>query len=329
MEVRYQYSNSLSVEVMGVIFSSFPEDTGGSGFDYVIDVREHIAATITANDLVRFTLLNADKQYQLIGDGFSVIPNDVNRETLGKIDLVKNEILKYPPYHSKVVSFCLYGTTPMYLEGALRNAEAYASKYPDWKVYMYTRKDVPEYYINELTKRGAVIIPCVSIWGWLMMFMRFYPTENPSNVIYLSRDTDCRLTDRENIAIHQWINESTKTLHIMRDHPYHGTQILGGMWGLRNKSLLNLRLWVVDWVIQFLKSGRNLEKGPDQYFLRSVYQVLKEDAYVNDEFFRFESVRYPIKHPRSDFEYIGEPYDEHNKYNVELRDAFRKAVGRR
>ena len=49
---------------------------------------------------------------------------------------------------------------------------------------------------------------------------------------YFTRDLDSRLNDREQAAVTEWLN-SNKSFHIMRDHPWHGTEILGGMWGCK------------------------------------------------------------------------------------------------
>ncbi|KAB7500864.1 hypothetical protein Anas_06872, partial [Armadillidium nasatum] len=38
---------------------------------------------------------------------------------------------------------------------------------------------------------------------------------------------------REYDAVSEWLNSTTKSLHLMRDHPDHRVQILGGMWGIR------------------------------------------------------------------------------------------------
>ena len=43
-----------------------------------------------------------------------------------------------------------------------------------------------------------------------------------------SRDLDSDLFKREEDAVHYWIR-TNKTLHSMRDHSSHGTEILGGM----------------------------------------------------------------------------------------------------
>jgi hypothetical protein len=56
----------------------------------------------------------------------------------------------------------------------------------------------------------------------------------------ISRDTDSRLNSRESNAVNQWL-KSNKDFHIMRDHPYHNTEILGGMWGVRNGLLSDIK----------------------------------------------------------------------------------------
>ncbi len=41
-----------------------------------------------------------------------------------------------------------------------------------------------------------------------------------------------RISSREVAAVSDWLN-STLPFHVMRDHPDHGAEILGGMWGAR------------------------------------------------------------------------------------------------
>ena len=47
------------------------------------------------------------------------------------------------------------------------------------------------------------------------------------------RDLDSRLTGREAAAVTDWLENTDRPFHIMRDNPNHGTEILGGMWGAR------------------------------------------------------------------------------------------------
>ena len=65
------------------------------------------------------------------------------------------------------------------------------------------------------------------------MVWRFLPLLDPLVDAVASRDLDSRLTAREAAAVTQWLEESGLPFHVMRDHPMHGTEILGGMWGAR------------------------------------------------------------------------------------------------
>ena len=62
------------------------------------------------------------------------------------------------------------------------------------------------------------------------MLWRFFPTMDPNVDLIMSRDLDSRFTAREAAAVREWL-ASNKTLHAMRDHPFHGVPIMGGGWG--------------------------------------------------------------------------------------------------
>lgn len=46
------------------------------------------------------------------------------------------------------------------------------------------------------------------------------------------RDLDSKVSKRELAAVNDWLS-SGKPYHVMRDNKYHGTSILGGMFGMR------------------------------------------------------------------------------------------------
>ena len=68
------------------------------------------------------------------------------------------------------------------------------------------------------------------------MNWRFLPTLDPQVDFFMSRDLDSLIFEREYSAVEEWL-KSSKSLHIMRDHPLHKTAILGGMWGLKLRKL--------------------------------------------------------------------------------------------
>jgi hypothetical protein len=66
---------------------------------------------------------------------------------------------------------------------------------------------------------------------------RFLPLGDPLVDIFVVRDLDSRLTQRERVAVEEWEN-SNYTVHAMRDNSNHGTSLLGGMWGATYYILL-------------------------------------------------------------------------------------------
>ena len=82
----------------------------------------------------------------------------------------------------------------------------------------------------------------------------------------------------------------------MRDHPYHNTAILGGMWGSKKGVLPQMKKLIDEYI-----------KGSfwqvDQNFLREkIYPLVKDNSLVHDEF--FDKKPFPIK--RENGRFIGE-----------------------
>jgi len=136
---------------------------------------------------------------------------------------------------------------------------------------------------------------------WTGMFWRFYPCSDPEVSIMISRDTDSRLNEREKYAVEDWL-ESGKNFHIMRDHPYHGTEILGGMWGCKSGILNDIK----DLISTYTKGNF---WQVDQNFLRDVvYNKVKHDCKVHDEF--FEKLAFPTKRKNNYF--VGMAFDQND-----------------
>jgi hypothetical protein len=289
--------------------------TNIDNYDYEIITNLNV---IDETYLIELTLrnifANPDKRYKVIFKDIEFIPyNYIENDYFGIINFNNKTIDKYCSYKLKNVSFCLYNKKPMYLEGAKENLLQYKTYDTSLNCIFYIRNDVPEDCINNLINNGAEIVNCCNMPDWYMMFARFLPSENENNKFYISRDTDCRLLNREKIALQQWLN-TDKSLHIIRDHPYHGVKILGGMWGLQNKNIPNIRFLISEWCCDHIydRIGKlsltSKGKGHDQIFLNIVYSLMNTDIYVNDEFFNFEKNRFKIDHIRTNNEYIGKAF---------------------
>jgi len=320
MSIRFQYDRKLHLPTFKNIQIEIDIDVDKP--DYCIQGELGDDIDKIFDNLLSCIFVNPDKRYKLVYEGFDILPPNYDDNEGGIVDMVNKKILKKCSYDNNIVSFCLYGTNNMYLEGALANLEQYTEKYPGIKCYFYARSDVPDEYIKKLEDKGGVVIRCVNAMNWFMMFTRFLPAENMDNKMYLSRDTDCRLGQREVQAIMQWFI-SRKRFHIMRDHPWHNTLILGGMWGMRNTGISDMRLMIMDWSKTYYMQNPDKDKGPDQYFLNNIYRLISNEIYVNDEFFKYERPVYAIEAPRDNKEYIGEAFDENEVFDQTLRDVIK------
>lgn len=214
----------------------------------------------------------------------------------------------------KVISYSLWGSNPIYTIGAIKNAKLAQELFPDWKCIFYCFNTVPFEIINELKSMDNCIVRLVNSDGDNRgMFDRFLPAEEDDIEYYICRDTDSRLSPREKIAVNEWI-ASGKDFHIMRDHPYHATDIMGGMWGVKGQKLKG-----IGRAIELFKA--NVDKGQDQLFLsKLVYTLIQKQnisCLVHDPF--FEKIPFPLECKRgvenNGVWFIGQVFDEYDTYN--------------
>ena len=188
----------------------------------------------------------------------------------------------------KVIAFSLWGDNPKYTVGAVNNAKIAKDLFPDWTCRFYIAHDVPQHIVQQLGQLDSECCPMAGS-GWNGMFWRFFAADSHDTMI--SRDTDSRLSEREKSAIDEWL-DSDKDFHIMRDHPYHATEILGGMWGVRNGVLKGIK----GMIKEYNKGAFDDKYQVDQNFLKEiVYPMVKDNALVHDEF--FEEKPYPKNAP--------------------------------
>jgi hypothetical protein len=205
----------------------------------------------------------------------------------------------------KVIAFSLWGYDPKYCIGAIKNANLASILYPEWVCKFYYGKNTDLDCIKQLsTFKNVELIPMSEEGNWTGMFWRFCAADSEDVVI--SRDTDSRLSLREAEAVQEWL-DSPYDFHIMRDHPYHKTEILGGMWGARNGILNGIS-----------KKIEEYNKGNfwqvDQNFLREhIYSNVKNNTCVHDSCFKIEpnTKQFPTK--RIDYEFVGEVYDHEDQ----------------
>jgi len=204
----------------------------------------------------------------------------------------------------KIISFSLWGEDPKYCVGAIKNADLALQFYPGWVCRFHVGTSTPIEYVNQLkSKNNTEVIERQEKGNWEGMFWRFLDASDFSVEVMISRDTDSRLDEREAAAVKEWL-QSGKKFHIMRDHPFHKTEILGGMWGVRNHFLGDMKHLIADYT-----------KGDywqvDQNFLREIiYPIVKNNCMVHDEF--FEKNPFPTRRKKGHF--VGQAFNADDSF---------------
>lgn len=193
----------------------------------------------------------------------------------------------------KVFSFCLYGDKPKYVRGMHENIKIITEKFPDWKVYIYY-KDCP---IEQFLGYTNVVAILGNYSGSRITLDRFCAIDEPYVEVMIVRDADSRIHVRDEWCIRQFL-ESPKQFHIIRDHSYHGTYILGGLWGIKKKCIPYVLMRT--YINTFLKTTIPILRTDDQTFLEKViYPKISDRVLIHGGIrLRYETnVLIPFKTP--------------------------------
>lgn len=203
-----------------------------------------------------------------------------------------------------LVAFSLFGNQEKYICGAVANSLLIRSLLPEWRGIFYVGRSISTSITNKLIKNGSKVVRVNDDEDLSATFWRFRAACRPDTLRVIFRDADSRITQREVMMINQWVT-SGKSLHVIRDHPFHQSPILAGMWGLQGSKAL---AFLGDELGSQLHINSK-DYGSDQTFLnRRVYPGLISDSLVHDRFFRFEGhARKPP--PAIGGEFVGERVD--------------------
>jgi hypothetical protein len=183
----------------------------------------------------------------------------------------------------KIISYSLWGNKAIYVINAIKNADIAMELFPDWECRYYISPNVKPTIIEELQKRkNTKLIFQQEDESWNGMFWRFYaaadvPTRSDAMI---SRDADSLLNKRDKACVDRWL-ESDKDFHIVRDNCAHCTKIMGGIWGVRNGLLSNIKQLIDDYSKKKTENRKNI----DQEFLAEiVYPRVISRAMVMDPY---------------------------------------------
>jgi hypothetical protein len=192
----------------------------------------------------------------------------------------------------KIISFSLYGNSPIYTNGSIQNAKIIPTIYGnDWKVRFYV-KDVLNETVQILKDLNCEIIDMNNSNIRNGRMHRFLAIKKDN--IVLIRDCDSVITYREKMMVDQFIN-SKKKLHIIRDHPNHKEHIMAGMYAF-NCSKIDM-----NELVERSELKNNSNYMSDQLFLgQSIYPLYTGDMLIHDNFNKFyrEKNELVLKWPR-------------------------------
>jgi protein O-GlcNAc transferase len=226
----------------------------------------------------------------------------------------------------KIISFSLFGQKPIYLQGALINIELAKKYFPDFVCRFYFDNTLPFQFINHL--KTVPNIELIQVFNSKIpkTMWRFLAADDPDVLLFISRDTDSRLSARESLVINQWIC-SNEIFCILKDHPlYHNDNLmLAGLWGMKCFYSFNVEEKILHWMNKSCYSIVNA-KNSDQFFLDSeIYPSACKSLLYFDEFNLNNFDEFLIPPKRSNFHFFGEIFDEDSKRDdayKELRNFY-------
>lgn len=216
-----------------------------------------------------------------------------------------------------VIAYSLWGDKPMFVNGMIENVRLAKKYFQGWQVVVYVPDDT--FMVKTEDYKHVSVVHSGNADGFIGSFWRFQAVfDNPFYERVIVRDADDRLGKRDKWCVDQWI-KSGKDFHVIRDHPNHRHNVMGGMWGLdtRNrgnmiwfKNQYNKALFEIDaghWPI----SGSQKYFGANQRFMSDViWPKYAENSLVHDEFYKPYGNEQPIaikrKGPK---DFIGQKYD--------------------
>lgn len=227
----------------------------------------------------------------------------------------------------QVISFAVFGANKKYREGLLNNLAAVNVFYPDWHLFVYCDRENYDALKTEASARVMIIHQKDFSEGLEGALWRYLPCLNSNVTTAIFRDADSLFSQREADAVFEWL-ASPFNVHLIRDHPYHESPVMGGMFGVRGTAVRKLGI-LLD---SALKRRRLHAYGDDQAFLNEeFYPRLRHTSLVHTNYVRyfFEHTR-PLRNITEEEDFIGAyahlDRQEQQKYLEMRRNATPKTL---
>lgn len=194
-----------------------------------------------------------------------------------------------------IIAYTLFGDSPRYCEPAIANVQVAKELFPAWRCRVYLDDSVPALVQQRLAQAGAQVVDMsgAASDGVHPLMWRFLVVDDPEVDRYLIRDADSLLSEREQVAVEQWL-ASPYLFHHIRDYFTHTELILAGLWGGCRGALPPLKPLMQAWLAQ----QADVTRFADQIFLREqVWPLLRQSVLSHDDWFDFHHAQPFPAHP--------------------------------
>lgn len=110
--------------------------------------------------------------------------------------------------------------------------------------------------------------------------------------VFVVRDLDSEIYEREKSAVNEWLLETSYAFHIMRDNAVHDIEMLGGMWGLASNRLSLLdRIRIANALLpsddpmkvdKFYKTYAN--RGDQLFLTHHIWPIARQNSIAHDSY---------------------------------------------
>jgi len=213
-------------------------------------------------------------------------------------------------YKRKLVSFCIWGNSNLYNLGLLENAILMPKIFPGWIMHVIYTKTSNQKIMDEIAKFPWVEMEMYDVPNHSKNTMlRFLPGMHPQNNVVIFRDADSRLLKRDYLAVMDWLNNTDKKVHLMRDHPANKSLIMAGLWGVREGIIAKPE--IVQEFYDYFKKPEFTKWTVDQVYLRKyIYPIIEKTTCIHAEFNAFEqwAKPFPKGSPSRRFGFCGQTF---------------------
>ncbi len=230
-----------------------------------------------------------------------------------------------------IFSFCIYGNGLKYYLGLVENVIIINKYYPDAHIHIYIGKNHDEEFINKMKDKNYdnVVYIETCIEGAINTYYRYKSIVSLglggggvggggcTNNVFISRDTDSCINDRDMWCINDFLNEEYEKYYfqVIRDHYWHKSKLLAGLTcfvddgsdrfnDMRNEFKKNF-----DIIEMTISNGdsNNYNYGCDEEILNNkIYPIIKDNliVYTNICAYAGENVK-NINYENDNYNFVG------------------------